>query len=341
VATLAVRPLAPRDIPLLGRVYQRVEPLDIQGDDPVVPDLSRRIVAAAIRRAGQERMFVASVDGELCALLSARPHERSFRWDLTAVTAGSPRLDATDDVCIELWTAMAEYAIRRAGEAGIKRLFAATHEDGPAHESLRLVGFDGYARHILIRGRVESALMALPPGMRPQEESDVWSIHQLYHRTTPRAVQFAEALTSTAWELQRSKRWNPPMFHRPDVAAFVLETTDGIEAYCRVEQRPHRAVATLLVSDACHDHIPGFVHAAAFQAGIRSATPLDIIVAEYQIDLVRRFEESGFVVQDERVALVRHTTVPALVHSRLNPLPAVESAERVPKGVPSYYYEKR
>lgn len=341
MATLAVRPLAPRDIPILRRVLQRHERLDMLGDAPVVPDLIDRLLAVLPSRAFGDRMFVALVDGELCALMAIRIRERQFRWDVMAVAAGSPRLDATDHVCVELWTALLEYAIRQAGEGGAKRLFASAHEDGPARASLRAVGFEAYMRYTLLDGMVQTALVALPVGMRPQEDSDVWSIHQLYHHTTPRTVQFAEALTSTAWELPRRPPWVRGGLQRPTAASFVLETRDGIEGYCRIDLTPRRAVATLLVSDGCRELATSLVNASALQAGIRRNAALDVVIPGYLGDLVKHFEDIDFVERDERVALVRHTTVPALVHTRLAPLPVVEGTERVPKGVPSYFHRLR
>lgn len=338
MATLLVRPLTPRDIPLLGRVYQRFDRLDLLGDAAPVPDLLDRILSVLPTRAIRDRIFVALVDGELCALLALRQQERRFRWDVTAVAAGSPRLDATDHVCIELWTAMLDYAIRRAGEAGAKRLFASTHEDGPARESLRAAGFEAYTQYSLLQGVVQAAPVALPTGMRPQEDSDVWSIHQLYHHTTPRPVQFAEAVTSTAWELPKQSLWEHGGFQRRSVTAFVIETRDGIEGYCRVEQTPRRVVATMLLSENCHDLAGEFVNASALQAGIRRDAPLNVVVPGYLMNLVSRFIDLGFVESDERVALVRHTTAPALVHTRLTPLIPAEGTERVPKGVPSYFH---
>ena len=336
MATLAVRPLAPLDVPMLHRVMQQCERLDMLGDAPVVPDLANRVLAVLLTRAVRDRIFVALVDGELCALLAVRTQERRFRWDVIAVAAGSPRLDANERVCVELWTAMLEYAIRGAGESGAKRLFASCHDDSPARESLRNVGFDAYSQYAVLNGCVEASLIALPAGMRPQEDSDVWSIHQLYHQTTPRAVQFAEALTSTAWELPTRLPWLRGGLQRPSTTAFVLETLDGIEGYCRIVQTSRRAVATLLVSDGCRDRAAGLVNASALHAGIRRNMALDIVIPGYMGDLVTRLEDLGFSVRDERIALVRHTTVPALVQTRLVHAHA-ESTERVPKGVPSYF----
>lgn len=298
-----------------------------------------RLLSALPDDLHRSRVFVAFVDGELCAAAELREAPQRYRWDLIELAAGSPRLDATDDVCEELWTALLEVAIRRAGEAAVKRVFASSVDDGPARAALRASGFEAYSPLILLRGTVPAPPVALPAGMRPQDASDVWSIHQLYHRATPRAVQFAEASTSAVWELPEPQPWHRLGIAKPAVSAYVLETTDGIEGYCRIDALASGAIATLLVADEIECAVPELVVAAAVQAGIRAGAPLALVLPGYRLEHVTAFERAGFVVAEERVALVRHTTAPALVQTRLAPLPA--DAERVPRGVPSYYRASR
>jgi hypothetical protein len=66
-----------------------------------------------------------------------------------------------------------------------------------------------------------------------------------------------------------------------------------------------------------------------------------LIIPAYAQDRIARFERAGFEILDERLAMVRHTTVPAVVHTGLAPIPVVEAAERVPRGVPTYLAERR
>jgi len=325
----------------MRNVCQRRERLDMpDAVDPAKPDLPSQVLATIPANLRQGRVFVALVDGELCAYMVFRPQASRFRWDVLAVAAGSPRLDANDDVCIELWTALLEYAVRQAGEAGAKRLFATTDDQGPAYESLRLAGFERYAQFMILAGTRPSGPVALPEGMRELEDSDVWSVHQLYHHVTPRSVQFAEALTSSVWERPQTSLLDRLTGMPPRPRAFVLDTRNGVQAYCSVQVRRGGAMARLMISPDYRAQAVPFVIAAASEAGVSSNCRLRVLVPGYAMELVSGFTEAGFDLEFERTAMVRHTTAPAVVHARLSPLP-VEAGERVPRGVPTYVRNAR
>ncbi len=339
--TLAIRPLNPRDIPAMRHVNQRRDRLDMpDAVDPAQPDMAGQILAMVPTNIRQGRVFVALVDGELCAYLVFRPQAPRFRWDVLAVAAGSPRLDATDDVCTELWTALLEFAVKQAGESGAKRLFATAGDEGAAYESLRATGFERYAQFMILTGTRPSGPVGLPDGMREQEDSDVWSIHQLYHHVTPKAVQFAEALTSSVWELPQRNLIDRFTAMPPKRRAFVLDTGGGVKAYCAIEVRRGGAMARLMISPDCRAFAVPLVFAAAAEAGVDTHCRLRILVPGYVSELVSGFQDAGFELEHERTAMVRHTTVPALVHVRPMPLPS-EVGERVPHGVPTYLRNSR
>jgi hypothetical protein len=325
----------------MRNVCQCRERLDMpDAVDPAKPDLANQVLATIPANLRQGRVFVALVDGELCAYVVFRPQAARYRWDILAVAAGSPRLDATDDVCVELWSALLEYAIRQAGEAGAKRLFATTFDDGAAFESLRAAGFEPYARFMVLAGTRPSGPVALPEGMRDQEDSDIWSVHQLYHHVTPRAVQFAEALTSTVWEQPKRNLLDRLTGMPPGPRAFVLDTKNGVQAYCAVQVRRGGAMARLMISPEYRAQAVPFVAAAASEAGVGGNCRLRILVPGYQMELVSAFIDAGFELETERTAMVRHTTAPAVVHARLSPI-AVEAGDRVPRGVPTYVRNAR
>ncbi|MGH9176237.1 MAG: hypothetical protein ACRD1H_17855, partial [Vicinamibacterales bacterium] len=216
-------------------------------DDGIVPHLAGDLLSALPAGSLYERVYVALVDGELCAHASFKPKASRYRWDVMSVGAGSPRLDATDDVCLELWSELLEYAIKQAGESGAKRLFATAFDAGVAFESLRGTGFEPYARFSVVTGFPPVGPIVLPEGMREQEDSDVWSIHQLHHHVTPAAVQFAEALTSSVWE-----RPPPSIMRRigatgPVSKAYVIDYGGDIQAYCRIDHRRSGAMARPMI----------------------------------------------------------------------------------------------
>jgi hypothetical protein len=169
----------------------------------------------------------------------------------------------------------------------------------------------------------------------------VWSIHQLYHRTTPRAVQFAEALTSATWEPRCPRFGGRLAFAQQPEQAFVLETRNGVEGYCRVERSGGAARLHLLLQSDLDARATEFALAAATEGGVEAGERLCLVIPAYAQQRVALFERAGFVVDAERLALVRHTTAPAVVHAGLAPIPALEAVERVPRGVPTYLVRAR
>jgi hypothetical protein len=283
----------------------------------------------------RDRVYVALVDDELCAMVTLRPQTHRYRWDVLSVAAGSPHLDADDDVTMELWSALLEYSISCAGASGAKRLFAMAADGSVGMRSLRHAGFEVYARLTALERVGPPAVDMSECRLRPQEPSDVWSIHHLYHLTTPRVVQFAEALTSTVWELPSEPLLARFVPRRHDTHAFVLETTDGIEGYCRIETGPAGASVSLIINPHLRHLAAPLVAAAIERSGVGGSTQVEIAIPEYASELVWFMENAGFTVAGERVAMVRHTTAPAIIYGRLAPVPS-EAAERAPRGIPSY-----
>ena len=334
MATLVARPLLARDLPALRHARQRVAILDWdtrrECDGPRVAQHAFAAIAPGYTR---ERVYVALIDGELCAALSMRSQEITHHWDVAILAAGSPRLDAEDTVVLELWTALLEYGIAASGALGGRRIFAAAEADSIAYQSLRAVGFEPYTRQTMLRA-VDIGDHAAPPvGMRSQEPSDVWSIQHLYHHVTPRPVQFAEALTSAAWEIHPQTILGWLLQDRQRQYQSVLETVDGIVAYSRITRR-HRCARIELPVDPCAlDAAPAFVAATVAESGAHGCS-IEIIIPEYRADLAWKVEGIGFDAVADRIALVRHTTAPATVRERFA---APAEGERAPKGVPSYF----
>jgi hypothetical protein len=191
-----------------------------------------------------------------------------------------------------------------------------------------------------LRGQTPRPLALAPEGFRRQEPSDVWSIHHLYHRLTPRPVQFAEALTSDEWELPRKHIWERLPFRGGEPSAFVLESVRGLEGYCQVDAARGVARIDMLIEPTLSDQLVPFLAAAASEAGIGEERDARIDVPDFFSEQATLLEAAGLWLEDERVALVRHTTVAARVHPRLMPLPTLELGERAPRGVPSYLWRR-
>lgn len=339
MATLAVRTLRPRDLAGLRSVRQRSDRLD----GPLCrfrssSELTHQVMAALPVQIQDERGYVATVDGELCAYLVVERQPRLYQWELVGIAAGSPRLNATDAVCIELWTALIELAVKQAGQAGTKRLFASADAGGAAYQSLRANGFEAFENILVMTGCLPSKrLVETPRGMRRQLASDVWSVHQLYHQVTPRAVQFAEALTSSEWDLDNRAWWRRLASPSPQSSSFVIDNTDGVGGYCRIEKRHGRAMISFMFAPHCSESIEGFLLSAAQEAGVGANDVVQIVVPGYAMEHVAQLEPAGFRVSWERTGLVKHTTTPVVVRPQLVPVSVVDDRERALRGVPSLY----
>jgi hypothetical protein len=343
VSTLSVRPLAARDLPALRHVRQHSERLDVPfGSLATLPEIAGQVLSALPLDIRRERVYVALVDDQLSALAMMRQQTHRYRWDVVLLSAGGSRVDerGPGDDCVEVWAALLEFAIKEAGASGAKRLFATAMIDTPAYESLNRAGFDPYSRFTVVAGFLPASPIALPDGLRGQDPSDVWSIHQLYHHVTPDGVQFAEALTSSAWDIETRSLVERIGARRPQTLAYVLESDHGIEAYCRIERIAEAPVMTLMRSEECRTSALQLVAATASVGGLHPNRLLRVVIPAYTSEYIREFENEGFYVECERVAMIRHTTSRVAVRAR--PVPVlVEAGERVPKGVPTYYRVQR
>jgi hypothetical protein len=310
--TLTVRNPSKRDWLRVRRVQQRRANLTPPWDYHVQgADVRHQLTSALTGFGPATDQLVAVVDGEVCAFALFERGDERFRWYVTEIGAGSPRLDATEEVAIELWVALLEEGIRRAGEAGARRIFAFVEPESSEYEGLREAGFDGYTNYYILRGRMplpeSAAVLSL---VRPQHESDLWSIHQLYNHSTPRGVQFAEALTSDAWALPDESR-NP--FARTTASGFVVPLEDGIGAACQIGMRGRCPYVTFLCDERLESSIASIVAASLARAGIDRE--VDVVVPGYQQHLMSQFLALDFAIMDERIGMVRHTTVPAVIES--------------------------
>lgn len=250
-------------------------------------------------------VYVADVDGELCGFAIYDRGDRLFRWNVRHLGAGSPRVDATDDVAIELWVALLEEGIRMAGRAGARRLFAFSTDDSAEYVALRNVGFVPYARYDVLRGSFKRGLRE-SIAVRPQHESDLWSIHQLYNRVTPRAVQFAEALTSDAWVTEPGSRLP---FRRTGRIGFVVPTEDGIGVAFHIDFNSACPVVRVLCDDQLTFALRSII--ADCLDHLSYEGPVDIILPEYQLDRSNLLIDAGFSRHATATGLVRHTTASA------------------------------
>lgn len=339
MATLAVRPLRLRDLAYIPGVNQIVDRLDgPMYQFRATSTMGARLQSAIPGRSQGDKAFVATIDGELCAYLIAHREQRDFQWQLAEIAAGSPRLHATHSVCVELWTALSSYVVTQAGASGAKRVFASAEDGSAAYESLRANGFEAFEdRFVLSRRGSWDPDMERLPHVRRQQNSDVWSVHQLYHQVTPRGVQFAEALTSSEWEQDRDSWFNRIVMGGRQESSFVLDSGNGVSGHCRIERRNGCAIARIMMSNEVAQQVDAFLYTCATLAGVGRNDRLQVDVPGYFLEHMGVLEQAGFEVSWERCGLVKHTTASVVVRPNLVPVPTAEERERAVHGVPTLY----
>lgn len=334
MATLTVRQVTAKDLIALPRVRQRREIVAQPGRGySGGVGLMERVSLVAPSKLRSTRAFAALIDDELCGYVVLQRRSDDYRWDVVEMAAGSPRLDATTSVSIELWIALLECAIKEAGAEGARRLFAATTTGSTAYEAFGRAGFSPYAHYYELRGRIVAPEAPPPGNVREQHDSDVWSIHQLYHRLTPQPVQYAEAMTSDEWLVGERPRIPIGARNRPH--ATVVDTVDGISAYCRVEHTGKRPLVRVLCVPEFVPYLVALVSMTLRGAGLANSE-VDLVIPSYAQEYVAPFMDAGMWLERERDALVRHTTAPMVVHPVLKPVTEVAEEKRSIRGVPSF-----
>ena len=323
MATLSVRSINIRDIPSLHDLH-RVH-VAVGMPRAAAAEFSSGLLGSLPFTRRFRRVFVATLDERLAALVELDPYPREYRW-LVARLAVSTALD-TEESWIEMWSELLLYAVRAAGSAGAKRLHAAPPTDGPAFEALRRASFSVYAQQttLLAQGLHLDNHEVIP--VREQEPSDAWSIHQLYHLATPHPVQHAEALTSSHWDTGRDVGCV--------VRGFLVDRGHQVAAYCRVRTRRRTHVVELLALPGEAPLLGALVPEALSRVGAGRKDSVWVAVPDYQTEQVSVLANIGFEPVDRQARMVRYTAVPvrSRVVPRLNLVPEV--GERLAPRLPS------
>lgn len=316
--TLTVRTSRISDLLAMRRVRQCCVPTAFPlHDTSACTSTLHQLRASLVPGNDPQEAIVALVDDELCAFATFAREDERYRWIVTGLAAGSPRVDATDAVAVELWSAILEYGIKSAGKSGARRLTAAAPPQTAALQAMYEAGFVAYMRYQVLSGRLDTSRISAPIASREFHESDAWSIHQLYNRVTPRPVQFAEARTSDWWVegmqsglLRRGR----------DLRGIVVDASDGLAASCRVRIHRRRPLVTFLVLPELTSQTGELVYAALQATGLVESE-VDVVIPDYDLECVAVLERAGLRVTSEHIVLVRHTTVPRVIH------PVFEDAE--------------
>lgn len=249
------------------------------------------------------RVFVSDSSRSVRAVVELRPEREDYRWIVTGMGACLERgSDPTDEVC-KVWSELLAYAANVAGHSGAKRVHTAVPVDTLAQQTLIRAGFSIYGhRSVMAANEVHLALCdeAL---VRERDPSDAWSIHHLYHRTTPRPVQYAEALTSNHWDARRTP------YAR--TRGFVIDGEHGLAGYCQVMSRGKFHILDVILLPESMDRLASLVSESIVHAGIETDSEIWVTVPDYHREYTVPLESIGFRETERQSMMVRYTMVPA------------------------------
>ncbi len=252
------------------------------------------------------RVFVADSDDAIDALVELRPEREDYRWIVTGLGARVPRGGEFSTEVSLVWSDLLAHASRVAGHSGAKRVHASVPLDTLVQETLIRAGFSIYAHQTVLRTQHMRLVDCDRAHVRERDPSDAWSIHHLYHRTTPRPVQYAEALTSNHWDARRTLNAR--------TRGFVIDDHDGLAGYCQLMSRGEsHALDVIMLPDKLKLLVP-FVSEAVRLAKIEDASEVWVSVPDYHREYISAFETIGFDEYDRQALMVRYTMVP--VHGR-------------------------
>lgn len=271
-------------------------------------------------RGDRVRTYVACAKREPVAFIQTREHvQQRHKWDILYVGASRGEAGATPERRTELWTALLDYTTAAAGRRGVQRLYAKTPQGSEVADAFRAAGYARYGDetiYVLYGQRATGTstepepTTALTP--RAQTASDTWALHQLYALTAPKAVQFAEALTSHHWELPGQAL--VPLGRRPRESGLVVEHVGHeheVAIYCRIGQLGRRAWLEFVFDPTEREHLEPTIGAILRSLAPGPGERIYCAVREFQYELGGALEAYGFALAGRQDLLVRYTTVTA------------------------------
>ncbi len=248
-----------------------------------------------------DRVFVARVERKPVGYAVFNVLHPDRRWVLEGIGANLGIYESQP-----VWEELVNFGVVAAGLEGTKRLYVRVPTGSDLAQVVRASGFTPYANEVVL-GAPMISLSHASAGVRRQQESDVWSIHQLYMATVPQPVQYAEALTSHHWDI------NPRLSATSIQAGWIIEEGFQVVAYMRTESRPDSHVIEFLVGPE-HGHLfPNLIAGALADLAGMVPRQVHILVRGYQQEFVRPLQDRGFSIQLEQDLHVKYTTAMARV----------------------------
>jgi len=262
----------------------------------------RTAIRGIIPSLGNVWTLVLIKDSDVHAFAQASPRRDSHTWDVLYLAYGRKDRIGSAEMRDAMWSALLDTATRTAGRRRATRLFARVPDNADAMIALRDAGYITYGREMLYVAPYHKT--APNPGEQPtlhrQQGGETWAIHQLYTLTTPKAMQFAEARTSTYWDLPRTGAVR---------AAYWIGEAHEVTAYARTLSGEHAYLIDILFRPEAREQVPGFVRSVMETLSASEGDLIYVRTLGHQEDLGGMLETLGFSVLIRQSLLVKYTTI--------------------------------
>gem|GEM_PF-1082851 len=310
--------------------YPNRQEMNHPGSSRSDSDPARAIIRGALPFThNRQPVFVASAeeDRRILGFAQFRAAGPDQRWLAESIGANAGVYDP-EPVVSELL----RHVIKSAGLDGVKRLYAKVNPDSPLKVSLRQNGFSAYARERVMASNTVP-VMASTQGARVQEQADVWAIHQLYLQSTPREVQYAEALTSHSWDVDVMLRSSGYGCH-----GWLVADDYFAVGYVRAMTRRDAHIVDFMVSAEHRDVFPILMSAVFHELSRMQSRRVYVVVRDYQSEYIPFLYELGFGIELAQEAHIRYTTVSMRSAVIAPNLMAIDPKAEVPaRRVPTFF----
>ncbi|MHB8645814.1 MAG: hypothetical protein ACYDAR_08515 [Thermomicrobiales bacterium] len=316
----SIRPVHWTDLPAMRHLRGETARLDmpegiIAGVRPI-----RTAARGILPSLGNVWTFVLIKDGDVHAFAQARSRRDSHTWDVIYLAYGRKDHVGSAEMRDAMWSSLLDAVTRTAGRRRATRLFARVPDNADAMIALRDAGYITYGSETLYVAPYHKSVRNAgeQPALHRQQGGETWAIHQLYTLTTPKAMQFAEARTSTYWDLPRSGTAR---------AAYWIGEAHEVTAYARTLSGEHAFLIDLLFRPEERAQVPGFVESVLETLSASEGDLLYVRALGHQEDLGGMLDALGFSVLIRQSLLVKYTTISVReAVSAFTPVPSLRKA---------------
>lgn len=288
---------------------------------PGVPASSSHVVEAA---------------GTVVGLGQCRPRTDARQWEVTFLSL-MPDVAEVVGVAAGFPDRRAQQLLGRLCDAAIEhdaeRIFAMVRDDGDGAPVLRQLSFSPVTReltYVLPVGvpDAEARPVALQvDGLRRQERSDSFGVHQLYQATTPPVVQLAEARRPQTWEPPRARFSALPRLSRAAPGRRWVVVRDGrVVGWTHLMLARRGAHHLSLMIDPSDPGLAASLVSMATDAARRvRAAPTFASIRDHQWPEREALDAAGFRPYETNVLMMKQLAL-SVSSARRNLAPAMERA---------------